>query len=289
MDKFDRYIRSLLPEEQTIFLDRLLDLAKPREVEKPKLIHFAETVEDAKKLIATEGQIIGLRSGWDSVDQMFMGLRAGQLIVVYGPTKHRKSMFVQNLAANIALQDNPVLFVGLELIAEENTERWLTMGYDNLPIVYPEKRSPTYKDIDALVAAAVADGIKLVVIDHLHMWRANGQNPAAFITEVCQEMKRVALEYRVPLILVSHISGDKDATGPPNVNRLKESTSIAQLADKVVCVYSPGVEYDQPDTTVELSIPLSRRVPNIKHATLNIMRNARLTEPAPNMFPTASR
>jgi replicative DNA helicase len=207
---------------------------------------------------------------------MFMGMKPGELEIVYGDTKHRKSIFVQNIAANVANAGHPVLFVGLELIGAQNTERWLKMGYDNLPIVYPAD-TPTYKDIDALVQVAVEEGIELVVVDHLHMWRGVGENEQAAITDICIEMKRVAMKHKVPLILVSHISGDRTSTGPPSYKRLKGSTSISQLADKVICVYSPGVEYDGPDFTIELSIPLSRRLPNSRSAELTILPSARLT------------
>lgn len=270
--------------EKTALLDALLEDAKPKEKPKPKLVHFAETVEAAQKYIATEGQIIGLSTGWPSIDELVMGMKPGELEIVYGREKHRKSMFVQNVAANVALEGNPVLFIGLELTAEQNTERWLTMGYENLPIVYPEQRMPDYKDIDAIVEEAVSQGIKLVVVDHLHMWRADGANSADHITDICQEMKRIALDHNVPLILVSHVSGDKAVTGPPRVERLKGSTSIAQLADKVICVYSPGVEFDGPDNILEISIPLSRRLPNKKYAKLSILPSARLAEPTQPVY-----
>ncbi len=274
----ERMLKRYDPEEREALLDYLLATATPKQIVKPKLVHFAETIEEARKYLAEDGKIIGLSTGWHYIDEMFMGMKPGELEVVYGPTKHRKSMFVQNIAANVASAGHPVLFVGLELIGAQNTERWLKMGYDNLPIVYPEQPAPGYKDIDALVEVAVADGIELVVVDHLHMWRAEGESEQAQITNICIEMKRVAMKHEVPLILVSHISRDKTATGPPSVNLLKGSTSIAQLADKVVCVYSPGVEYEGPDKVVEVSIPLSRRLPNRREATLHILPSAKLVE-----------
>lgn len=274
----ERRMRQFDPEEREAILDFLLESAAPKDKHVPTLIDFAETIEEAKQYLAEDGKIIGLSTGWDSVDQMFMGMKPGELEIVYGPTKHRKSMFVQNIAAQVANAGHPVLFVGLELIGAQNTERWLKMGYDILPIVYPQD-IPGYKDIDALVEVAVERGVELVVVDHLHMWRGEGENEQAGITAICQEMKRVAMKYQVPLILVSHISRDKTALGAPSVNLLKGSTSIAQLADKVICVYSPGVEYDDGiDNIVQVSIPLSRRLPNARSAELVILANARLVE-----------
>ena len=167
------------------------------------------------------------------------------------------------------------------------------MGADEtLPIVYPEATTVGYKDIDGLVGAAVSDGVELVVIDHLHMFALDGENEQAGLTKVCIEMKSIARRHGAAVILVSHISRRADRKGVPSLNDLKGSSSIGQLADKVVAVYSDGVENDVPDTEVTLMLRKSRRMAKQKLAKLTILPNGKLVEPAstlPNMFPTASR
>lgn len=250
-----------------------------------QFVHFADTIEDAKKNMAAPGEVKGLLTGWPSIDKMFRGMQGGQLIVVYGPTKHRKSTFVRNIVKKVSQDGAPVLYVGLEEVGAQNTERFLDMGADNLPIIYPPADNPTPspEDIDGLVAAAVEEGIQLVVVDHLHMWQAKGESDASGITKICQEMKRVAMKYNVPLILISHISGDRTQVGAPGVERLKGSTSIAQLADKVICVYSRGLDFaDTPDTEIEIHMKLSRVFVPEEHkfAKLSILKGAELAEPA---------
>lgn len=245
----------------------------------PKLVHLAETVEAAEKLRAEDGKLIGLSSGWPSVDRMLGGLRDGQLVICFGETGHRKSMFVQNLALNVAGEGSPVLFIGLEMANEENTERFLDMGGDGtLPIVYPEASTVNYKEVDGLVGASVADGVKLVIIDHLHYFSLDAENEQAGLTKICMEMKTVARRHGIPLILVSHISKRPGREGPPGLGDLKGSSSIAQLADKAIAVYSVGVESDLPDDELTLLLRKSRRRAKQTLVKLNIMPSGKLTE-----------
>lgn len=276
---------STTSEELLARYGNLASKVEPANKKRPQLVHFAETVDAAKAMMAAPGEIKGLSTGWPSVDQLFMGMRGGQLLIVYGETKHRKSTFVRNIVSNLGEQGVPVLFIGLEEVGAKNTERWLGMGFDNLPVVYPpvDQPTPEPEDIDAMVDEAVNQlGVKLVVIDHLHMWKGTkkGEREDIGITNNVQEMKRIAMKYDVPVILVSHISGDKTASGnAPEVDRLKGSTSIKQLADKCICVYSPGVAFASTDQSeIEVYNKLSREMPNQKVARLRILRNARLVE-----------
>lgn len=281
MFKAENILKRYDAEEREALLDCLLAMAEPRQEVAPKLVHLAETVEAAKELQAEDGELVGLSSGWHSVDQLLGGIRGSQLIVVFGETGHRKSMFVQNLAYNVATAGHPVLFIGLEMANEENTERFLDMGADGtLPIVYPESSTVDYKDIDGLVKTAAAGGVELVVVDHLHMFSLDGENEQAGLTKICIEMKKISRRYGAAVILVSHISRQRDRKGIPTLNDLKGSSSIGQLADKAIAVYSDGVENDMPDDELTLMLRKSRRLAKQKLAKLTILPNAKLVEPA---------
>lgn len=257
----------------------LAERMTPKKPVEPKLIHLAATVEEAQKLRAEAGELIGLSTGWASVDRMFGGIRGSQLITIFGETGHRKSMFVQNLALNVASAGHPVLFIGLEMSAPENTERFLDMGGDaSLPIVYPEASQVDYKDVDGLVKAAVEDRVELVIVDHLHFFALDAENEQAGLTRVCMAMKAVAVKYQTAVILVSHISKRRDTAGPPSLGDLKGSSSIAQLSDKAISVYSQGMDEDMPDDELTLQLKKSRRRAQQTTVKLNILPTGRLTE-----------
>lgn len=269
----------LTEEETEKLFYHLAEKMKPKRPIEPKLVHLAETVEEAEKLRSQDGKLVGLSTGWDSVDQMFGGIRGSQLIVVAGETGHRKSMFCQNLALNVASAGHPVLFIGTEMANEENTERFLDMGGDaTLPIVYPEATNLDYKDLNSLVKTAVGEGVELVIIDHLHMFALDGENEQSGLTKVCIELKAISRRHGAAVVLVSHISKRLNREGPPSLGDLKGSSSIAQLADKAVMVYSQGVETDLPDDELTLLLRKSRRRAKRTLVKLNILPTGRLTE-----------
>lgn len=278
----EKLMRRWTKAERELALDYLLDTAEVKSKRKPKLVHLAETVEAAEKLRQQGDEINGLSTGYKCVDEMTRGIRGSQVIVVFGDTGHRKSMFVQNVAFNVASAGTPVLFIGLEMANEENTERFLDMDGDGtLPIVYPESPDLDYKDIDPLVAEAASEGVGLVILDHLHMFAHDGENDASGITKICIEMKKVTRKYGIPMLLVSHINADKQRKGIPNLNDLKGSSSIKQIADKAIAVFSPGLEADLPDDEIVLKLQKSRIKRQQTSARLNIMPNGRLAEKKP--------
>lgn len=277
----DQIIKRYDAAEQAQLLDALLELAAPKEVTPPQLIHYAETIEEARKLQRTGDEIIGLSTGYKSVDALTGGMQGSQVIIVFGDTGHRKSMFVQNITANVARAGTPVLFIGLEMSNAENTERILSItGDEALPIVYPPHTDVDYKDIDGLMELAVADGVGLVVVDHLHMFEGDGENQAASIAKICREMKRVTRKHNVPMILVSHINEDKYRTGVPNLKDLLGSSSIKQIADTAIAIYSPGMDpsVDAEDTEVVVVNRKRRNSRKRPPVHLCILENARLEE-----------
>ena len=263
-------------------------LVKPK---KPKLIHIGATVEDAKKLLEEDGKIVGLRTGYYQIDQMIRGIRPGDIVVVFGDTMHGKSLFAQNITLNIAEAGSPVLFIGTELVNEENTERFLTITGRNeklvysLPIIYPDS-IPDYKGLEALVEAAKVERVQLVVIDHLHMFGTDGENQAVGISNICKEIKRVAVKHEIPIVLVSHINEDKLRAGVPHLKDLLGSSAIKQVASFALAIYNEDKDPNSKSTDLvdgnKITVRLRKwRRGNPKHrtATLTILDNARLIEP----------
>lgn len=254
----------------------------------PKLIHIAETIDAAKQLRTEDGKVIGLSTGYTVIDQMMRGIRPGDIVVVFGDTMHGKSLFVQNVSLNIATQGEPILFIGTELVNDENTERFLDMSEGNeelvagLPIIYPAE-IPEYRQVDSIVEEAKKDGIKLVVIDHLHMFDHNSENEAVGLSSICKEIKRVAIKHEIAVILVSHINEDKYRSGAPHLKDLKGSSSIKQIASFALAVYSPDKDahrkHDIDQNLVKVVLRKWRRGNPKQHiADLAILPNARLAE-----------
>lgn len=283
----ERILKRYDPDEQEAILDYLLERAKPKEKPNPRLITLAETWEAAQKLHGDEEGIGGLSTGYHNVDDITGGLRPGQLIIIFGDTGHGKSMLAQNIAYNVGTKGIPVLFVGLEMTNAENTERLQGIGADpTLPVLYPEVIDLDVKHLEYDVQDAVELGVGLVVIDHLHMFEGEqGGNEAQFLTAICREAKMLAIKYNLPIILLSHIKERAEGSEKniPMLRDLKGSSSIKQLADSALAVWNESMVFDeilgQPQLTIKQR--KSRRGRQQTLAKLNILPNARLTEPTP--------
>ena len=65
---------------------------------------------------------LGVRTGWDDLDELTGGMRAGQLIVVASRPAVGKSAVLLNVAAHAALSGVPVLVCSLEMSRQECME-----------------------------------------------------------------------------------------------------------------------------------------------------------------------
>lgn len=260
-----------------------LEQMKPKQNTAPKLTSVAETWEEALTLGGDKDGIGGLSTGYRSLDDITGGLRGGQLIVIFGDTGHGKSLLTQNMTVKIAEAGHAVLYIGLEMTNAENTERFQNIGASrDIKVVYPLDIDMDYKSVEQYVRAAKAEDIKLVVVDHLHMFDGgSGDNEAQFLTKVCQEMKMIAIRYNVPVILVSHIKERLNGQdkGIPLLRDLKGSSSIKQLADSALAVHNEGMVSDdlgQPELLIKQR--KSRRGRKQTLAKLNIIDGVKLTE-----------
>jgi replicative DNA helicase len=247
------------------------------------LITIAETIDAARELMQTGNEIKGLRTGYKNLDEMTGGLNPSEILVLFADTGQKKSLFVQNITLNIVKRGEPVLFIGLEMTNTENTLRIMQMNspensnVSHLPVLYPQSNDIGYKDIDALVGAAKKEGAKLVIIDHLHMFEVENGNRADGIEDICQEFKRVTRKHEMPMLLVAHIAKRMGKVGPPELDELKGSAAIKQLADIAITLWSDPRE-DPQKAELHVICRKQRKGWRKRKFTLSPMPNGRLAE-----------
>lgn len=187
--------------------------------------------------VALWGKLWGLPSGFQAIDDMTMGLAPGELIVIAGKTSHGKTTVALNIAAKVSKQ-TPVLFVTLEMSKPELGVRLQKIcEVDDLyhvPVLCQESDELNWQDVDLLFEEASRMEIGLVVIDHLHYFSRALDNVAEDLGRVTKEIKKNALRYNLPVILISHVrKTDKKDAG---IDDLRGSSYIAQDADIVLMV-----------------------------------------------------
>ena len=218
---FDRaayYAEKAKRELKNLDVEQIEDLGFATELElstREELAHGNLTVKltDLKDAIDEEekswGKVGGISTGFPTLDARIGGLKKGELILIGGKPKNGKTALAQNIAVN-ASKKAPVLFITLELLAEQTGVRMKHINYGVIPddIYVQSEYRIDYRSIKPMFEQAIKqDGVQLVVLDYLQFLGRGMTNDE--VAKMSKEMKTLATEYRVPfIVIVSLRKGD---------------------------------------------------------------------------------
>lgn len=229
-------------DKQTLWLElsEVMESYGEKEQQKIDLAHISEYQEDIEERARNYGKVIGLKSGYSSLDDLTLGLVDGELVVIGGKTSGGKSLLSANLAVNIAKQGHAILFVTLEMTKPEIGSRMLKIAGGDigaLPILFQKQDELGYKDIDMLIENAVANKCKIVFIDHLHYFARSMEHQSEELGKITKELKKNAMRHNVPIVLMSHVrKGNGRGDTELDNDALRGSSYISQDADIVLFV-----------------------------------------------------
>jgi replicative DNA helicase len=256
--KIDNFVKRLDKEDRSALIDKMLEPGVWAEHNKLKeeataLTMLGEWIEPAQELVENRGKIIGLQTGYESIDDLTKGLKAGDLIVLAGQASHGKTLVANNITYRIAKRNEPVLFVTLEMTKAKITSRFMMIAEDDnhdpadLPIYYQQTDWLSAPDLERIIKKAVAEGVKTVVIDHLHFLADRAaRDMRGEIGSITKKMKQCAVELEIPIILLAQVKRLEDPTRKPQNNDLKETGYIEQDADIILMVWR-DISIDSPD------------------------------------------
>jgi replicative DNA helicase len=238
------------------------------------LIENLKALEDTSRV---SGQISGLSTGYDKLDQILLGMQAGQLIILAARPAMGKTAFALNIALNVVENTQlPVAIFSLEMVASElsmrlltgkakvdskrfRTKNFLDTDMKNIanavkklstyPIFINDSGSVTLVDIQSQCRKIKAEmGLGLIVIDYLQLMRSHGKHNSREqeISEISRGIKAMAKELGCPVLALSQLNRSVESrpNKRPNVSDLRESGSIEQDADVVMMIYRDEV-YNQ--------------------------------------------
>ena len=233
-----------------------------------------EMVNDAitsiEQLVANQGGISGLSTGFHVLDNMTSGLHAGEMFVIAARPSMGKTALAMNIAEHVALDaGQPVAVFSLEM-SSPLVQRLLCsrarvdskklrdgfIGKQELGSISSAagllSKAKMFVDdtpgLSILELRAKArrlhnrEGIKLVVIDYLQLLRSNTRraqdNRQIEIAEISSGVKALAKELKIPVIVLAQLNRNPesrtgDSKGRPRLSDLRESGSIEQDADVV--------------------------------------------------------
>ncbi len=196
-------------------------------------------------------------------------VKPGWMGVISGRQNVGKTSYVMNLANELAEKGVGVLVLPFERGIETVGQRFLQVRYNSteqdfdlyLPEDWNRMREdacklnlyfsmPTKEEVaETMEMAARLLNVKVVIVDHLDYLIRNVNNSRSeAISDTLQQLKRVAEDYGIVLLIVSHIRKIDNAgfTGgkirPPNIEDLKGSSSLYQDPELVVMLYQSDVE-----------------------------------------------
>ncbi len=213
-------------------------------------------------------QYLGIRSGFSHLDAVTSGLNKSDLILIAARPAMGKTAFALNMAQNVAKNnpDKQVCIFSLEMPREQLVSRllssaalvdshklrsgmltgedWVRLAagacyLNSLPIYIDDTASITVQQIKAKLRRM--KNLGLVVIDYLGLigTTLRTENRVQIVGEITRQLKIMAKELDVPIILLSQLSrGPESRTDKrPMLSDLRESGSIEQDADIVMFLY----------------------------------------------------
>lgn len=191
------------------------------------------------------GQTLGLQTGIGTIDdtRFLGGLHKGSLYVIGGNTGVGKTDFVCNLLLRTVLRTGAkTLFLTTEMPHWEVSRRlwslWQSQPvvdegvFREFPVEYVDNHAAiTVTLIRDLLAS---HNYELLMIDNLQWFCRGGQDTAQSTGMATQAIKQMAIEFDIPIVLVSHLSRTGYQDHLPDLGNLKGSSYIEQDADAVL-------------------------------------------------------
>lgn len=196
-------------------------------------------------------------------------LERDNLVVISGETNAGKSTYSLNMVKELAERNIPTLFLPIErgvyslgrrmlqILLNKTQEGMLftpkeewkesLKELNKLPI-YMAK--PSLYDLEkTIVRAKRMFGIRMVIIDHMDYLIRGSANKEALISEKMHELKHIAEQNGIIVVVISHINrGAVSAGQRPTIKNLKGSSSLEQDSEIALMLYPTddlrGIEVD---------------------------------------------
>lgn len=216
------------------------------------------------------GKRIAFKTGLESLDDTLFGLQPTDFTILAARPAQGKTAVALNIALNLIKQNLPVLFLSIEMSAEQLIERVEAnmTGIDHerilngtlndfekqklaeaheylsqLPLYIVDESRITTTNLRAKVSMYVAKyGVKVVFIDYLQLMGAEGfKDDYGRIGEVSRTAKAISKEFKVSTVALAQLSREVEKRNDkmPQLSDLRESGQIEQDADRVLFIMRP--------------------------------------------------
>lgn len=241
----------------------------------------AQHIEELQRRELLGGKIDGLETGIEALDKRLLGLKGGQLVIIAGRPAMGKTTLAMNIADHNAVRCGlQVLVYSLEMPNSQLMDKSLaSLGSIPLNALRDGSAAKTHGQALGLTATRLKEsgltlydrrsatinrirasarrhklrhGLDLVVVDHVGLVDVDDSraNAVQRVSEVTRQLKLLAMELDVPVILLSQLNRllEQRPNKRPVPSDLRDSGSVEQDADTIMFVYRDEVYHDDtPD------------------------------------------
>lgn len=237
-----------------------------------------ESYEHLSKITGPDkDKYLGARTGFHYLDAITTGLNKSDLILIGARPAMGKTAFALNIATNVAKKSGKdVAVFSLEMSKEQlatrmlstealvdsnklrsgllNSDDWIRLASSaerlcRISMYIDDTAGITVPQLKAKLRRM--KNLGLVVIDYLQLMTSaiKSDNRVVIISEITRQLKIMAKELDVPVILLSQLSRESEKRNDkrPMLSDLRESGSIEQDADIVLFLYRDAYYNDESE------------------------------------------
>ncbi len=289
---------------------KIYDIRQGRDIS--GLVKIDEVVLDtydelARKSGPERESYSGTKSGYKDLDNIITGLNKSDLIIIAARPGVGKSSFAFNIAANVCRSsaEKEVVLFSLEMSKEQivtrmlsseslvnsehlmkgiiSSEEWVKLAegagrLSKMNMYLDDTAGQTVTQMKAKLRRL--KNLNLVIIDYLQLMSSGRKidNRVNEVSEITRQLKLMAKELNVPVVLLSQLSRGVEARSDkrPVLSDLRDSGSIEQDADIVMFLYRDGYyNKENPDQTLAECIVSKNR--HGETNTVNLRFNGQYT------------
>lgn len=235
-----------------------------------------ENLKELEKPARAKGEIMGVSTGFASIDRSLLGLQPGQLVLIAARPGMGKTALALNWAVAAAKQTNMAVAVfsyemmyaelSMRLLASEaciDSRKLKTKDFNemdlrsisnaiqklsNLKLYINDSGSTNLMDIRAYCRKLKAEqGLAMIIVDYLQIMpmHIKKQNREQEIAELSRGFKMLANELGIPVVALSQLNRTAASRTDrrPQLQDLRESGSLEQDAN-IVCLIHREDYYD---------------------------------------------
>lgn len=262
-------------EMMDIFERELSELALGRTGKSISLdVALMEAIRKIEYYRSLDSHVTGIPTGYDVLDRATRGWQEGDLIVLGARPSVGKTAFMLNLVRNAAynnIRSVPVAVWSLEMdyvqlalrMLSAESDYWLSklqtgkLSDDDMNLLVKKAAELSsnarvyFDDSNSVSISAVKSklrklvkkkGVRIAFIDYLGLMDAgmNGMTREQQVSYISRELKKLATELKIPIILLSQLSREVEKEKRhPRPSDLRESGGVEQDADVIMFLSNP--------------------------------------------------